>query len=323
MKRLFLLFILAAIPLFAQSAQFIYYDYGYGYDGYWHDEYWQDDYWCDGYWAYYPHGYYCVHFVWWYPWWWDWFWLRCHWCHTFSWDFFYSGFYIVWYDGGHWWYRPRYGRYVRHRLPYAYGEIRRRMKQRGYYLPDKPPREINIPYRENEVQRLMKQKDPEMFARLEQEQRSGNLERMRKQYVTKTQNEILRKNQEYGIKQEQQIYTRPTTQSRTERSRPEYQVRSNNQQDVHQTPAQTRIVKKNKGNTRDNRQPSRYNERRTEEKEATPKEKPKTPASKSAKPSESKKDQPTERYKKAPERPYTPQKAVEREKSDGPHKSKR
>ncbi len=162
-----------------------------------------------------------------------------------------------------------------------------------------------------------------MYARLEQEQRSGNLERMRKQYVTKTQNEITRKNQEYGIKQTQQIYTQPTTQSRAERSHPEYQVRSNKQQVVHQAPAQTRIVKKNKGNTRDNKQPSRYNENRAKDKEVTPKEKSKTPATKSTKPNESQKGQPTERYKKAPERPYTPQKTVEREKSDGRHKYKR
>ena len=169
----------------------------------------------------------------------------------------------------------------------------------------------------------MKQKDPEMFARLEQEQRSGNLERMRKQYVAKTQNEITRKNQEHGIKQTQQIYTQPTTQSRAERSQPEYQVRSNNQQAVPQAPAQTRIVKKSKGDTRDTKQPSRYTENRVEDKEVTPKEKSKAPPTKSAKPNESQKNQPTEQYKKAPERPYTPQKTVEREKNNGRNKNER
>lgn len=169
----------------------------------------------------------------------------------------------------------------------------------------------------------MKQKDPEMFARLEQEQKSGNLERMRKQYVTKTQNEITRKNQEQGIKQAQQLYTQPTTQSRAERSQPEYQVRSNNQHAVHQAPAKTRIVKKNKGNTQDTKQPSRNYEKRVTDKEVTPKEKTKAPAPKSAKPNESQKSQPAERYKKAPERPYTPQKTVEREKSNGRNKYER
>jgi len=197
------------------------------------------------------------------------------------------------------------------------------MKERGYYLPDKPPREINIPYREHEVQRLMKQKDPEMFARLEREQGSGNLERMRQQYVTKTQNEITRKNQEHGIKQTQPIYTQPTTQSRAERSRPEYQVRTNDPRPVTQTPTQTRIVRKSKGTTQDSKQSSRNRESSTEDREVTPKEKAKSSVQRSATPNESSKGQPAERYKKAPERPNTPQKRTESETSDSRYKFKR
>jgi hypothetical protein len=201
MKRLLLL-ALAAIPLFGASVHFIISDYDYDYYGedYWYDEYWYDECWCDGHWVYYPHGYYCVHYVWWYPWWWDWYWHRCYWCSHFDWHFFYGGFYVVWYEGGCWWFRPRYGRWVRHRLPYAYHEIRYRAKQHGVYLPEKAPREISVPYKEKEIMKLAKEKDPELFARVEKEHKSGDLERMRKQYVADVNKEIVRKNKEYGIK---------------------------------------------------------------------------------------------------------------------------
>lgn len=196
MKRLLLL-VLAAVPLFAFTANFVYCDYDYYEDDYWYDEYWEDDYWCDGYWIYYPHGYYCVHYVWWYPWYCDWYWWRCHWHHHFHWNFFYSGFYVVWYDSGCWWFRPRYGRWVRYKVPHSYYELRYRAKQHGIPLPAKPPRELNIPYKENEIRKLMKQEDPELFKRVEKEHKSGNLEKMRKEHVVKTEKKIAAKNKEY------------------------------------------------------------------------------------------------------------------------------
>lgn len=200
MKRLiFLSLLFAAVPLFAGDVNFIYYNYGYDDYGY-YDEYWYDDYWYDGHWVYMPYGYYCVHYVWWYPWWWDWYWHRCHWVHHWSWDFFYAGFYVVWYDHGYWWYRPRYGRYVRYRLPHSYHTVRVRARTHGIYLPEKPPREINVPYRQNQVMQLVRQNDPELYARVEKEHSSGNLERMRKQHVEQVNREIVVKNREHGIR---------------------------------------------------------------------------------------------------------------------------
>ncbi len=199
MKRsLFLLLFLAVIPMFADNITNIYYTYDYYEPGY-YDEYWYNDYWYDGHWVYMPYGYYCVRFVWWYPWWWDWYWARCYWCHHFHPDFFYAGFYVVWYDHGTWWYRPRYGQYVRYRLPYSYNVLRAKARTSGIYLPEKPPREINLPYQENQVMNLARQNDPELFARVEREQHSGNLERMRTNYVKQVNREIATKNREHGI----------------------------------------------------------------------------------------------------------------------------
>ncbi|MGB9719964.1 MAG: hypothetical protein ACPL28_00585 [bacterium] len=198
MKR-YLLLLLAAIPLFAYSASFVYCDYDSDpYDG-WYDEYWGPDpeYYCDGYWIYYPHGYYCVYYVWYHPWWWDWYWWHCHWCHHFDWHFFRAGFYVVWYEDGCWWWRPRYGRVVRYKLPYAYNEFRHKARSYGVDLPDKPPRQVNVPYNEKEIQRLTKEKDPDLYARIEKEHKSGNLERMKREYETKVKKEIVAKNEEY------------------------------------------------------------------------------------------------------------------------------
>ncbi|MEO0184767.1 MAG: hypothetical protein ABIL22_05260 [candidate division WOR-3 bacterium] len=198
MKR-YLLLLLAAIPLFAYSATFVYCDYDDDdYDG-WCDEYWGPDpeYYCDGYWIYYPHGYYCVYYVWYHPWWWDWYWWHCHWCHHFDWHFFRAGFYVVWYEDGCWWWRPRYGRVVRYKLPYAYSEFRYKARSYGVDLPDKPPRQVNVPYDEKEIQRLTREKDPDLYARIEKEHKSGNLERMKKEYETKVRKEIVAKNEEY------------------------------------------------------------------------------------------------------------------------------
>jgi len=200
MKRLlFFSLLLAVVPLFAGDVNFIYYSYDYNDYGY-YDEYWYDDYWYDGYWVYMPYGYYCVHYVWWSPWWWDWYWHRCHWVHHWSWDFFYAGFYIVWYDHGYWWYRPRYGRYVRYRLPHSYATVRVRARTHGIYLPEKPPREINVPYRENQVMQLVRQNDPGLYAQVEKEHRTGNLEKMRVKHVEQVNREIEVKNREHGIK---------------------------------------------------------------------------------------------------------------------------
>ncbi|MCK4941213.1 hypothetical protein KAS45_03905 [candidate division WOR-3 bacterium] len=198
-RLLFLLLTLAVVPLFASNGNFVYYTYGY-YDNCNYDEYWYDNYWYDGYWVSAPYGYYCGYFSWWYPWWWDWYWWRSHWCHHWSWDFFYSGFYVVWYDYGSWWYRPRYGNYVRYRLPCNYYTLRTRARTHGIYLPEKPPRAVNVPYRENQIRELTRQNDPELFARVEKEHRSGNLEKMRNQYAAKVNREIAHKNNEYGIR---------------------------------------------------------------------------------------------------------------------------
>lgn len=46
---------------------------------------------------------------------------------------------------------------------------------------------------------LARQNDPELFTRVEREQRSGNLERMRTNYVKQVNSEIATKNREHGI----------------------------------------------------------------------------------------------------------------------------
>ncbi len=205
MKRLILL-TLATLPLFAFTVNFVYCDYDDD-DGYWCDEYWgTDPEWCDGYWVYYPHGYYCVYYVWYHPWWWDWYWWHCHWCHYFDWHFFRAGFYVVWYEDGYWWWRPRYGRWVRYKLPYGYAEFRHKARSYGVNLPDKPPREINLPYNEKEVIRLTKEKDPQLYARIEKEHRTGNLEKIRKDYENKVKREIAVKNEEYKKTRTQSPY---------------------------------------------------------------------------------------------------------------------
>jgi hypothetical protein len=86
---------------------------------------------------------------------------------------------------------------VRYKVPHSYYTLRYRAKQHGIHLPSKPPRELNIPYKKNEIRKLMKQEDPELFKRVEKEHKSGNLEKMRKEYVVKTEKKIAVKNQEY------------------------------------------------------------------------------------------------------------------------------
>lgn len=201
MKRLLLL-TLAAIPLFAFSANFVYCDYDENWDDdYWCNEYWEPGpYWCDGYWVYYPYGHYCVYYVWYHPWWWDWYWWHCWWCHRFDWHFFGAGYYVVWFENGCWWWRPRYGRWVRYKLPYSYEVVRYKANQYGVDLPDKPPREINVPYNEQEIMKLTKEKDPKLYSRLEKEYQSGNLMKMQKEYETKVKKEIAVNNQKYQIK---------------------------------------------------------------------------------------------------------------------------
>jgi hypothetical protein len=153
--------------------------------------------------------------VWWYPWWWDWYWYRCHWHSHFHWDFFYAGYYVVWYDAGVWWFRPRFGRWVQYRLPYTYQEIRYRAVDHGVYLPAKPPREIYVPFKETTIKNLIKEKDPQMFRTIEKEYKNGNLQKKQTQYQTKTQNEILRKNKEYGIKDTKRSYMETIKRSKT------------------------------------------------------------------------------------------------------------
>ncbi len=263
MKRLLLL-TLAAIPLFAFGGNFIFCHYDYYEDDYGYNGYWEDEYWYDGYWEYYPHGYYCVYYVWWYPWWWDVFWWRCHWCHHFYWDFFYCGFYIVWFEDGCWWFRPRYGRWVRYRLPYSYREIWYRAKEHGIYLPKKQPREVIVPYKGGKIMELTKQKDPELFMRVEKERKSGNLEKMRRDYTTKMKKDITRKNQEYRIKKnqmkssksfdknKQSAYTptKHTYKNDSERQSTQYQAKK----DYQQTKSPSHITKKEKDKSRVNKE---------------------------------------------------------------------
>lgn len=243
MKRLILI-TLATLPLFAFTVNFVYCDYDND-DGYWCDEYWGDDpEWCDGYWIYYPHGYYCVYYVWYHPWWWDWYWWHCYWCHHFDWHFFRAGFYVVWYEDGHWWWRPRYGRWVRYKLPYGYAEFRYRARSYGVNLPDKPPREINIPYNEKEVLRLTKEKDPQLYSRIEKEYKTGNLERMKKDYENKVRKEIAVKNEEY---KKTRIHNPSDQNERYNKDEMNRNIRSrmderHNQQNS-ETP-ETRIIKK-------------------------------------------------------------------------------
>jgi hypothetical protein len=52
----------------------------------------------------------------------------------------------------------------------------------------------------------MKEKDPQMYQRLEKEYKSGNLQKMEKEYQIKTQKEIIQKNTEYGIKDDKISY---------------------------------------------------------------------------------------------------------------------
>jgi len=188
--------IIVIMPFCAFGGDFVYHEYTEYENEYWYDEYWDEPYRYDGYWVYYPHGYYCVRYVWWYPWWWDYYWWRCHWCHHFTWDFYYCGFYTVWYESGCWWYRPRYGRWVRYRMPYTYHEIRYYSQLGGITLPSKPPREINVPYKEKEIMKMARQKDPELFKKVEKEHTSGNLEKMRKEYDVSVKKEIQKKNLE-------------------------------------------------------------------------------------------------------------------------------
>ena len=223
MKRIFLL-LLAAMPLFAFTVNFVYNDYD-DYENGYYDEYWTGEYWSDGDWIYYPHGYYCVHYVWWHPWWWSWYWDNCHWCHHFSWDFFYSGFYVVWYDAGGWWYRPRYGYMVRYQLPYTYGEIRYHAGQNGIYLPASPSQQISIPYNEKRIMALSKQNDPELFARIEKEHKSGNLEKMQNEYQTNVKKLITQKNEKYQTQNNN--HTKPSNTARANPSRPQEQNNSN------------------------------------------------------------------------------------------------
>lgn len=97
---------------------------------------------------------------------------------------------------------------MRYRLPHAYHVVRYRAKQHGIYLPAKPPREISVPYKEHEIMKLARQRDPGLFARVEKEHKSGNLERMKREYTTRVEKEIVRKNQEYGIKNNKIDYTK-------------------------------------------------------------------------------------------------------------------
>lgn len=88
--------------------------------------------------------------------------------------------------------------------------MRDRAQSHGIHLPDKPPREIVIPYKEREIRELIRQKDPELYTRVEKEHKSGALERKRIDYTTQIQKEIETKNRDYGIKNTPKDYTKMT-----------------------------------------------------------------------------------------------------------------
>ncbi len=254
MKRMILL-TLATLPLFATIVNFVYCNYEDD-DGYWCDEYWgPDPEWYDDYWVCHPHGYYCVYYVWYHPWWWDWYWWHCHWCHHFDWHFFCAGFYVVWYEDGCWWWRPRYGRWVRYKLPYDYAEFRYKARSYGVNLPDKPPREINLPYNDKEVLRLTKEKDPQLFARIEKEHRTGNLERMRKDYENKVKRELAVKNEEYKKSRSQNPPTHHEGYNKDETDRI---IKKGNDEQYNPQKSEelpTRIIKKARGFTDESNNP--------------------------------------------------------------------
>lgn len=111
---------------------------------------------------------------------------------------------------------------MRYKVPHSYYTLRYRAKQHGIHLPSKPPRELNIPYKENEIRKLMKQEDPDLFKRVEKEHKSGNLEKMRKEYVVKTEKKIAVKNQEY-----KKYDHNKKTQSKTNETKKSYNYPAN------------------------------------------------------------------------------------------------
>jgi hypothetical protein len=84
--------------------------------------------------------------------------------------------------------------------------------QHGIHLPEKPPREINVPYREQEIMNLSREKDPTLFKDIEKEHKSGGLEKMRKEYDANVKKEITQKNAEYkkekGVSPNREVYSK-------------------------------------------------------------------------------------------------------------------
>jgi hypothetical protein len=98
-------------------------------------------------------------------------------------------------------------------VPYSYEEIRHNSQMHGITLPPKPPREINVPYKEQEIMKLSRDKDPELFKQVEKEKSSGNLEKMRNEYDAGVKKEIAKKNLEYknekNVSQQKSNYATP------------------------------------------------------------------------------------------------------------------
>jgi len=61
---------------------------------------------------------------------------------------------------------------------------------------------------------LTKQKDPELFMRVQKEHETGSLEKMRSNYATEMKEEITRKNQEYRIKNNDREQMRSSEQNK-------------------------------------------------------------------------------------------------------------
>jgi hypothetical protein len=143
---------------------------------------------------------------------------------------------------------------VRYRLPYSYGEIYHRAKKHGVYLPKKAPREINIAYKGEKIMQLTKERDPELFKRVQKEHKTGSLEKMRRNYMNDVKKEITRKNQEYRMKnndvrqprsieqnkQGERIRPRQTSTSKRKKQVPQYQTREKHSQ----KDSQSHIIRK-------------------------------------------------------------------------------
>lgn len=74
---------------------------------------------------------------------------------------------------------------------------------------------------------LTKQKDPELYMRVQKEHKTGNLEKMRSNYATEMKKEITRKNQEYRMKNNDRDQMRASEQNKYDTYTPSKRAPSN------------------------------------------------------------------------------------------------